>query len=75
MKGYKYNTEKEASISRKECADYYGLPKGNGSTLYWVDYQVAGLNVPIFWYIQFDESIKGILGKATEFDVVENEMI
>ena len=25
--GYKYDTELEAQTARKDCADYYGLPK------------------------------------------------
>ena len=25
--GYKYTTEQEAIDARKQCADYYGLPK------------------------------------------------
>ena len=76
MIGYKYNTEQEAIIARKQCADYYGLPKTEyDTTLYWVDYDVANLNEPIFWYIQEDESIFNILGETTEFEVIENEII
>jgi len=76
MIGYKYNTEEEAIIARKQCADFYGLPKeGNSTTIYWVDYEVADLNEPIFWYIQADESIYNILGETTEFEVIYNELI
>jgi len=75
MIGYKYNTEAKAIEGRKKCADYYGLPKEkNSTTIYWVDYEVADLNEPIFWYIQADESIFNILGETTEFKVIDNEL-
>lgn len=72
MIGYKYTTEQEAIDARKECADYYGLPVApEDDTIYWVDYNTAELDTPIFWYIQFDESIKMILGQPTEFNVTQ----
>jgi hypothetical protein len=50
--GYKYLIEQEAIEARKQCADYYGLPKTpEDETLYWVDYNTAELDTPIFWYI------------------------
>jgi hypothetical protein len=68
--GYKYTTEQEAIDARKQCADYYGLPvTPEDVTQYWVDYETAELDTPIFWYIQFDSSIEMILGKPTEFEV------
>jgi hypothetical protein len=74
--GYKYNTEIEAQIARKQCADYYGLPKSpEDTTIYWVDYNEATLNDPIFWYIVYDESILDILGQPTEFEVIEDNPI
>jgi hypothetical protein len=67
MLGYQYFIEQEAIDARKECADYYGLPKSpEDETLYWVDYNYSELN---FWYIVFDESIEMILGQPTEFNV------
>ncbi len=70
IKGYKFNTEQEAIDARKACADYYGLPKTpTDTTLYWVDYQEASLDTPIFWYITFDDSIEMILGTPETFDV------
>jgi len=73
IKGYKYFTEQEAIDARKQCADYYGLPKSpEDITQYWVDYQEASLDTPIFWYIIFDESIRDILGEPEEFEVNEN---
>ena len=68
--GYKYTNEQEAQTARKQCADYYGLPKSpEDITQYWVDYQEASLDTPIFWYIIFDESIRDILGEPTIFEV------
>jgi hypothetical protein len=76
IEGYKYNTELEAQIARKQCADYYGLPKSpEDTTIYWVDYNEASLNDPIFWYIVYDESILDILGQPTEFEVIEDTPI
>lgn len=72
--GYKYTTEQEAIDARKECADYYGLPVApDDVTQYWVDYETAELDNPIFWYIVFDESIRVILGEPTEFEVTIEE--
>jgi hypothetical protein len=74
IRGYKYQTEQEAQTARKQCADYYGLPKSpEDITQYWVDYQEASLDTPIFWYIIFDESIRDILGEPTEFEVTTEE--
>ena len=69
--GYKYINENYAIQARKQCADFYGLPKSpEDETKYWVDYNKADLNTPIFWYIVFDESIIEILGEPTTFDVI-----
>jgi len=69
--GYKYDTEAEAIVARKQCADYYGIPVSpDAVTQYWVDYQEASLNTPIFWFIVYDESID-FLGTPTEFEVVD----
>jgi hypothetical protein len=74
INGYKYTTEQEAINARKQCADYYGLPKSpEDITQFWVDYQEASLDTPIFWYIIFDESIRDILGEPTEFEVTTEE--
>jgi hypothetical protein len=74
INGYKYTTEQEAIDARKQCADYYGLPVNpEDVTQYWVDYQTAELDTPIFWYIQFDSSIEMILGEPTEFEVTTEE--
>lgn len=69
IKGYKYQTEQEAIDARKQCADYYGLPKSpEDVTQFWVDYESAD----DFFYIIFDESILTILGEPTEFEINEN---
>lgn len=69
--GYKYSTEQEAQQARKQCADYYGLPKApDDVTQYWVDYQYAELNEPPFWYIIYDESILTILGQPEILEII-----
>lgn len=74
INGYKYTNEQEAIDARKQCADYYGLPVApDDVTQYWVDYNTAELDNPIFWYIVFDESIRVILGEPTEFEVTIEE--
>jgi hypothetical protein len=76
IEGYKYNTEQEAQEARKQCADYYGLPVSpEDTTIYWVDYNEASSNEPIFWYIVYDESILDILGQPIEFEVIEDKPI
>jgi hypothetical protein len=75
INGYKYTTEQEAINARKQCADYYGLPvTPNDVTQYWVNYETAELDTPIFWYIVFDPSIEMILGEPTDFEVTEQEL-
>lgn len=72
--GYKYTNEQEAIDARKACADYYGLPvTPDDVTKYWVDYETADLDTPIFWYIVYDESIRVILGEPTQFEVTTEE--
>jgi len=74
INGYKYTNEQDAIDARKACADYYGLPVSpEDVTQYWVDYETAELDNPIFWYIVFDESIRVILGEPTEFEVTIEE--
>jgi len=74
INGYKYTKEQEAIDARKQCADYYGLPTApENVTKYWVNYETAELDTPVFWYIIFDESIREILGEPTEFEVTTEE--
>jgi hypothetical protein len=68
--GYKYQTKQEAIDARKQCADYYGLPKSpEDITQFWVDYQTAD----DFFYIIFDESLLPILGEPTKFEVTTED--
>ncbi len=74
INGYKYTNEQDAINARKQCADYYGLPvTPDDVTKYWVNYETAELDTPIFWYIVFDESIRVILGEPTQFEVTTEE--
>jgi hypothetical protein len=71
MLGYIYTTEEEAKIARKQCADFYGLPKSeNDITKFWVDFQYSNLDG--FYYIVFDEGIKEILGEPQEIEITQN---
>jgi hypothetical protein len=71
INGYKYTTESEAQAAQKACNDYYGIPVSpDDVTQNWVEYQLAELNEPTFWYIVYDESLQVVLGKPTEFEVV-----
>jgi hypothetical protein len=75
INGYKYTTEQEAIDARKQCADYYGLPvTPDDVTQYWVDYETAVFDSPVFWYIEFDESIEVILGTPEVFEVTTQEL-
>ena len=48
--GYKYTTEAEAQTARQQCADHYGLPVApDDVTIYWVDYEEAYDDDPVFW--------------------------
>ncbi len=68
--GYKYTVESEAIEARKECADYYGLPTAaDNITKYYVDYYEAVDDNPIFWFIEFYEGVRPILGEPTTFNV------
>jgi hypothetical protein len=69
--GYKYTTEQEAIDARTACADYYGLPTSpDNVTIYYVDYNVANLDNPIFYYIEYYHGTEPILGKPTNFEVI-----
>jgi hypothetical protein len=71
INGYKYTTESEAQAAQKACNDYYGIPVSpDDVTQNWVEYQLAELNEPTFWYIVYDESLQVVLGKPTEFEVI-----
>lgn len=68
--GYKYTNEQDAINSRELVDAYYGIPVSpEDVTQNWVDYQTATLDNPIFYYIQFDESLTVILGEPITFEV------
>jgi len=70
INGYKYENESDAIEARKQCADYYGLPKSpEDTTIYWVNYNFAEYNTPQFWYIIFDESLRTILGEPEDLQI------
>lgn len=76
ISGYKYITEQDAINAKKQCAEYYGLPKNtNDTTLYWVDYLEAYLDSSVFWYILHDESVEVSLGQPSLFNVTVEEQI
>lgn len=69
--GYKYNTEQEAINARESCDAYYGIPVSpEDVTQNWVEYQIAELNIPQFYYIIFDESLKIVLGEPQTLDII-----
>jgi len=70
VNGYKYTTEQEAINAREACDTYYGIPVSpDDVTQNWVEYQIADLDTPIFYYIKFDESLKVVLGNPIDFEV------
>jgi len=74
INGYKYTIEQEAIDARKACADYYGLPVSpEDVTKYYVDYQEASLDTPLFWYIEYYQGTEPILGEPYEFEVTTEE--
>ena len=72
--GYKYTVEQDAIDARKLCADYYGLPvHPDDVTQYWVNYEKAYNDVPVFWYIIFDKSIEELLGIPSVFEITTEQ--
>jgi len=69
--GYKYNTEQEAIDAWEVCDTYYGIPvTPDDITQNWIDYEIADLNVPQFWYFIYGQSLEVVLGTPVQFDVV-----
>lgn len=71
--GYKFNTEQEAILARQLGANYIKLPKPNGATMYWYNYNYSELDE--FWYIQYSEGVEVVLGQPIEFEITINEII
>ena len=68
--GYQYITEEEADNARLLCNQHYGIPKSaEDETQNWVLPNTAELNSPIFWFINWDESLTPVLGQPTDFDI------
>ena len=68
--GYKYTTEQDAINARELVDAYYGIPVSpEDVTQNWVDYNIATLDNPIFYYITFDESLEVVLGEPITFEV------
>jgi len=71
LNGYKYDTEQDAIDAREACDAYYGIPVApDDVTQNWVEYNIADLNDPIFWYIRYDISLFPILGEPSDFNVI-----
>lgn len=70
INGYKYLVEQDAIDARERIDAYYGIPVSpTDVTQNWVDYQIAELDTPVFWYIRHDDSLDVVLGSPTDFDV------
>jgi hypothetical protein len=70
--GYQYFTEQEAINTRENIDAYYKIPISPDSiTQNWVEYQLAELNTPQFWYITYDESLLPILGQPQQFEIIQ----
>ena len=68
--GYKYTNKQDAIDAREQCDAYYGIPVSpEDITQNWVDYNTATLDNPIFYYIQYHESLEVVLGEPTNFEV------
>jgi hypothetical protein len=69
--GYKYTNEQDAINARELCDAYYGIPVSpDDVTQNWVDYKIAELDNPIFWYITYDKSLDIVLGSPITFEVI-----
>ena len=72
INGYKYTTEAEAVAARAEAAAYKGYPlTPTDETLYWVNYNEATLDIPIFWYIVYVDGLEVIFGEPTEIEITD----
>jgi hypothetical protein len=67
MIGYKYTTEQEAINARQLCANYKGLPKQEGNTLYWVNYNYS--EIDNFYFIEYVEDLENVLGQPINFEI------
>jgi hypothetical protein len=68
--GYKYDTEDSANLAVKQCNDYYGYPKEGCFTNRICDYYFYEKGN--FYYIEYEYSVKVVLGEPEEFDIEFN---
>ncbi len=69
--GYKYTNEQDAINAREQVDTYYGIPVSpTDITQNWIEYNIAQLNTPVFWYIIYDESLQVVLGDSETFEVI-----
>ena len=70
INGYQYLTEDQVIEAVRLCNDYYlpNVASGN-TTTNWVDYQIAELNTPLFFYIPHHPSLNEVLGEPYEFNI------
>ena len=68
--GYKYNTLEEVYDAINSCNSYYGIPHNQSSTTEnWVWYNVSELDTPIFYYINYIDSLQPVLGNPQQFNI------
>jgi hypothetical protein len=66
--GYKFNTINDAQIAIQNCNTYYGIPISPSSTTQnWVEYKTSELDNPVFYYINYLDSLQPVLGSPNEF--------
>jgi hypothetical protein len=68
--GYKYTNEQDAIDARELIDSYYGIPVSPDSvTQNWCEYETANLDIPVFYFIRFDESLRVVLGEPQTFNI------
>lgn len=66
--GYKYNNLEDTITAINQCNLYYDIPINQSSTTQnWVWYMTASLNNPVFYYINYLDSLQPVLGNPSEF--------
>jgi hypothetical protein len=66
--GYKYNNLEDTMTAINNCNLYYGIPHNQSSiTQNWVWYETTLLDNPVFYYINYLDSLQPVLGNPSEF--------
>jgi hypothetical protein len=74
--GYKYTNEEDAIAAVELCNFYYNIPSSvNALTQNWVNYELASLNNPVFYYIKYNDSLNVVLGEPIIFEITINTII